>query len=230
MNLPRTSPTRSACAPFAVPDAESSHLILVRHGATEANLHEPPRLQGRSADVPLCALGRQQAQSAAAVLGQFPLARIVASPLARAAETARIIAEALPNGTVEIELRAELMECDVGRWEGLDWGTIARNDPELHRRFMEDPAANGYPEGESFAAVHRRAAPVLDALLAESAGSVCVAVSHNVVNRTYLASLLGVPLSRARTIRQDNCCINFVRRQSENTEVLSLNSVLHLMT
>lgn len=205
----------------------ATYLLLLRHGATEANLHQPPWLQGQGSDIPLCALGRNQAAAAAALLARLPVDRVVSSPLRRARETAEMIATEL-NRT-DVEMLPPLIECDVGRWEGLDWGTITRQDPELHARFMDDPAANGYPGGESFADVHRRAAPAFDALFDGRPGKLVVAVSHNVVNRTYLAAALGIPLARARSIRQDNSCINVLRKQSDHVEVLSLNAVFHLL-
>jgi broad specificity phosphatase PhoE len=212
---------------FPFLDDGAGYLILVRHGATEANLHRPPWLQGQGSDVPLCELGRKQAGAAAALLQRLPVHRVVASPLRRARETAEIIAADL--GHAEVELVPAIMECDVGRWESLDWDTIAQRDPEWYRQFMEDPAAHGYPEGESFADVHHRAAPAFDLLFDGPPGKLVVAVSHNVVNRTYLAAALGIPLSRARSIRQDNGCINLLRKQSAAVEVLSLNAVFHLL-
>lgn len=205
----------------------ASYVILVRHGATEANLHRPPWLQGQGSDIPLCELGRNQAGAAAALLARLPVARVVSSPLRRARETAEIIASRL--GQADVEPEPAIMECDVGRWESLDWDTIAQHDPERYRQFMDDPAAHGYPGGESFADVHRRAAPAFDALFDTPPGKLVLAVSHNVVNRTYLAAALGIPLGRARSIRQDNGCINLLRRQSPAVEVLSLNAVFHLL-
>jgi broad specificity phosphatase PhoE len=212
---------------FPFLDDGASYLILVRHGATEANLHRPPWLQGQGSDIPLCELGRKQADAAAALLARLPVARVVSSPLRRARETAEAITSHL--GRADVELLPAIMECDVGRWESLDWDTIAQRDPELYRQFMDDPAAHGYPGGESFADVHRRAAPVFDALFDGPPGKLVVAVSHNVVNRTYLAAVLGIPLGRARTIRQDNGCINLLRKHSPAVEVLSLNAVFHLL-
>ncbi|MBW3596826.1 MAG: histidine phosphatase family protein [Planctomycetes bacterium] len=48
------------------------------------------------------------------------------------------------------------------------------------------------------------------------------------MNRSFLAALLGLPMSRARGIRQDNCGVNVVRYQREEMELITLNAAFHL--
>ena len=206
-------------------DETRTVLYLVRHGATEANLARPPLLQGRRHDPPLARLGVRQAQATRDFLAIRPIDHCYTSPLRRAVETAAIVAA--PHGLAPLPL-AELTECDVGRWEGLDWGTIRRRDADDFARFHADPAAFGYPGGESFGAVHERAAPVLDALLERHRGESVLVVAHHVVNRTYLAGLLGLMPGRARQVCLDNCGISVVVRDDETTSVHTLNAAFHL--
>jgi broad specificity phosphatase PhoE len=171
-----------------------TRLYLVRHGATEANLARPPRLQGRRHDAPLARLGVRQAEATRDFLAGSRIDVCYSSPLLRAVQTATIIAA--PHGLAPTPLEA-INECDVGRWEGLDWQTIRYLDAEAHREFMADPGRHGYPGGESFAEVHRRVAPALEQLLEQHAGRT-ILVGHHVVNRTYLAGLLGLLPGQAR--------------------------------
>jgi broad specificity phosphatase PhoE len=143
----------------------------------------------------------------------------------RALETASIIASA--HGVSPQPLEA-LTECDVGRWEGLDWETIRASDGEAYRRFLAKPAQCGYPGGESFADVFKRASPALEKLLALHAGTSILVISHHTVNRIYLAHLLGMSLDQARQVSLDNCGISVVVRQDERTTVTTLNAVFHL--
>ena len=64
--------------------------LYLRHGQTDWNAEG--RMQG-STDIPLNATGRAQAAAAADRLANTQIDRIVASPMARAAETARIVAQ-----------------------------------------------------------------------------------------------------------------------------------------
>jgi broad specificity phosphatase PhoE len=200
-------------------------LYLIRHGATEANLARPPRIQGRRSDPPLAPLGVRQAQATRDLLAIWPVDHCYTSPLLRAAQTAAIVAA--PHGIAPQALEA-LTECDVGNWEGLDWQTVRSLDPEGYRRFHANPAQFGYPGGESFAAVYRRVAPPLDELLRRHAGESVLVVAHHVVNRTYLAGLLGLPLEQARQVTLDNCGISVVVRDGEHTAINTLNAAFHL--
>ncbi len=200
-------------------------LYLVRHGATEANLARPARIQGRRHDPPLARAGVRQAEATRDFLARCRLDHCYCSPLLRAVQTAAILAA--PHGLSPVPLEA-LTECDVGRWEGLDWQTVRYLDAEGHQRFHADPAAFGYPGGESFADVHARAAPALDGLLARHAGEAVLVVAHHVVNRTYLAGLLGLGPGRARQVSLDNCGISVVAREGGRTAVRTLNAAFHL--
>ncbi|WP_375389463.1 histidine phosphatase family protein [uncultured Amnibacterium sp.] len=89
-------------------------LVLVRHGETEWN--RIGRVQGRT-DIPLNDTGRAQAEAAGRRLRDQHFDAVVASPLSRAADTARIISAELGLG--EPELVADLVERDYGRAEGM---------------------------------------------------------------------------------------------------------------
>jgi broad specificity phosphatase PhoE len=199
-------------------------LYLMRHGATEANLAQPPILQGRRHDPPLAPLGVRQAEATRDFLAIRPVDYCYTSPLRRAVQTAAVVAA--PHGLLPIPLEA-LMECDVGRWEGLDWQTVRCRDAEAYWRFMENPAAHGYPEGESFTDVYQRVHRALEELLARHAGAAILVVGHHVVNRTYLAELLGLRLEQARQVTLDNCGISVVIREGEETTVSTLNAAFH---
>jgi broad specificity phosphatase PhoE len=200
-------------------------LYLIRHGATEANMASPPRLQGRHMDLPLAPVGIRQARATRDFLAIRPIDHCYTSPLWRARETAGIVAG--PHGLFPHPLEA-LTECDVGRWEGLDWDTVRRTDPDGFERFHADPARFGYPGGESFADVYRRAAPALDELLRLHAGESVLVVGHHVVNRTYLAGLLGLGPDEARRVTLDNCGICVVVREGERSTITTLNATFHL--
>ena len=73
---------------------------------------------------------------------------------------------------------------------------------------MRDPANHGYAGGENFQQVQRRVLPAVMELMAAPSGSLILIVGHNVVNRVLLATLLDVPLAKARGIDQDNCGVN----------------------
>jgi broad specificity phosphatase PhoE len=200
-------------------------LYLIRHGATEANLARPARLQGRRYNPPLAPLGVRQAEATRDFLAIRPIDHCYSSPLLRAVQTAAIVTA--PHG-LSPQTMEPLTECDVGQWEGLDWQTIRYHDADSYHRFMANPSRHGYPGGESFSDVHQRAAATLEELLNRHAGGSLLVVAHHVVNRTYLAGLLGLPLDQARQVVLDNCGISVVIREGDKTTVSTLNAAFHL--
>jgi broad specificity phosphatase PhoE len=200
-------------------------LYLIRHGATEANLARPARIQGRRHNPPLARLGVRQAEATRDFLAIRPIDHCYCSPLLRAVQTAALVAA--PHGLSPQPLEA-LTECDVGRWEGLDWQTIRTLDADGFQRFHANPAEFGYPGGESFRDVYARVAPALDELLRVHDGRSILVVAHHIVNRTYLAGLLGLTPDQARQVTLDNCGISVILREGAATTVNTLNAAFHL--
>jgi len=200
-------------------------LYLLRHAATDANLATPPRLQGRKHNPPLARLGVRQAEVTRDLLAVRPIDICYCSPLLRAVQTAAIVCA--PHAIAPRPIPA-LTECDVGRWEGMDWQEVKFFDAEAYRNFMHDPATHGYPGGENFRQVQRRASAAIEEILGEYEGQSVLIVSHHVVNRIYLSDLLGLPLEQARQVSLDNCGISVVTRDGDKTSVSTLNAAFHL--
>lgn len=207
------------------PPSNTCIMFLVRHGATANNLARPPILQGGGVDLSLSEEGRVQAQRAAALLRDWRLAAAYSSSMKRARETAEIIAT--PHGLKVTALDA-IREVDVGSWEGRSWQEIAKTEPEAYARFMDDASQYGYVGGENLTQVHERVTPVLTELMQRHLGQRIVVVGHNVVNRSFLAPLMHAPMSQARTITQENCCVNVIRWREGALKLLTLNAAFHL--
>src|SRR5262245_7416402 len=95
---------------MAEADPQRPSLWLVRHGATDwARLG---RHTGRT-DIPLTALGREQAGAVERRLAAHPFGRVISSPLSRALDTAR-----LAGFADRVETTDDLLEWDYGRDEG----------------------------------------------------------------------------------------------------------------
>lgn len=199
-----------------------STLYLIRHGATADNLLQPPRLQGRN-DMPLDAVGVNQSKKTAQSVARIRFAACYCSPLRRAVQTAALIAPYLKPQPIDA-----LIECDVGRWEGVDWDTIQRDDREAFNQYMADPGEVPYPGGESFGGVWARTQPVFEGLFQRHPQETFVVVSHHVVIRIFLALTLGLELRRARNVSLDNCGVSIVVADHQQRRVMTLNSTIHL--
>jgi broad specificity phosphatase PhoE len=98
-------------------------LLLVRHGQSEWNAGRV--LQGQ-ADVPLSALGREQAAALAPTVAALAPDRAVTSDLLRASATAAILGH--PDARPEPALR----EIDVGVWQGRAIPDLIAEDRESY--------------------------------------------------------------------------------------------------
>ncbi|MBS0204222.1 MAG: histidine phosphatase family protein [Planctomycetes bacterium] len=207
------------------PSAPVSRVFLIRHGATEANECRPFVLQGCEIDGPLTTGGRQQAAALTRFLANVELGAIYASPMQRAMET---VAEIAQSRSLKIQSVPELRECHVGEWAGLSWNEIHQRDHELCEQFLADPAQVKHPGGESYLDLQARVVPAFNVILNRHPGLNVLVMAHNMVNRVLLASLFGIDLRLARRIRQQNCCINVLHHNGDETEVVTMNSAWHL--
>ena len=144
-------------------------LLLVRHGETDWN--RDGRWQGLS-DTRLNDRGREQARELAERVGGIDV--VYSSDLARARETAEIVADRLG---LEVRLDARLRERGFGEWEGLNTDEIEERYPEAHRLWKTGEGA-GAENAEPFDAFAGRIHDFLDEALERHPGDVVLIVSH----------------------------------------------------
>jgi broad specificity phosphatase PhoE len=196
-------------------------LVLVRHGETELNRADVFR--GR-ADPPLNERGLRQAEAASRGLAGLPLEAAYASPLARAVQTARIIAE--PH-RVEVEAHPLFIDVDYGEWSEKDIVEVGRRWPREFSLWQEDPASLRFPGGESLPEVRERLEKGLELLRRRHGGRVLL-VGHKVVNRIILCICLGLGLEGIWRLDQSNGAINLIDEAPGGWLLRRMNDVSHL--
>lgn len=175
-------------------------IVLVRHGQT--TLNAAGRLVGRL-DPPLTDLGREQAVAVAAMVG--PVARVVASPLSRAVETARAFRGGGSGGSGEIEIDERWIEMDYGDFDGKPFADVPA---AVWRQWRADSSFEPPGGGESLDAVGERVAAACAELLAgDAAEQDVVVVSHVSPIKAAVAWALGVDQSVAFRMRLDNATV-----------------------
>lgn len=144
---------------------------LLRHGQTDWNIDF--RLQGVT-DIPLNETGITQSRDAAQVIDAKDWDLVISSPLSRAKDTAKIVAEENDLGKVSIE--ELLLERSFGEAEGL-------SHEEWRAKYAD---SNSVPGGESLADLEHRANRLLQTLATKYAGKRVLAVSHGALIRVLL--------------------------------------------
>lgn len=199
-----------------------TRFVLVRHGQTEWNRVE--RFRGRK-DLLLDATGLRQALAAALRIKDWPVAAVYSSPLRRALETAKVIANQLD---LPVEPLDGLIDLDFGDWQGLTAEEAAKRDGELYKLWLERPDQVRFPGGEGLADVRDRVVAAVEDIAVKNPDRVVVLVSHNVVCRVLLCSLLGLDNSHFWQVGQDVCAINAFEIREGVPTVTLINDTCHL--
>ncbi|MGJ4138672.1 histidine phosphatase family protein [Corynebacterium evansiae] len=164
-------------------------VFLVRHGQTEYNA--TGRMQGQL-DTDLSPVGVQQAKVTAQMLGDKRIARVIASDLKRAYDTALILAE--PFGC-EVTTDTRLRETDLGQWQGASREEVDRDFPGQRAYWRHDPQW-APPGGETRLEVAERAYAVIEEIMATDIfddGDVMI-VAHGGTIGALTARLLDLPV------------------------------------
>jgi len=198
-----------------------AELILARHGETVWNVEKIYR--GRT-DVNLDEVGIKQAELLGKYLSNRELEAIYSSPLKRAIDTANIIARYQKIG---VHIAEGLIDFDYGEWQSLPEQEAKRLYPTLHNEWHNSPHKVKMPGGESLEDVKTRAIEVVNDVLSKYQGGV-VLVSHRVVNKVLICSLLGLENSYFWNIKQDVCGITIFNYVDGRFVLARHNDTSHL--
>jgi broad specificity phosphatase PhoE len=158
-------------------------IVLARHGETPYNAER--RFQGHL-PVGLTELGIEQAHELARLAAERQWAALWCSPLARARQTADIVAAAIG---LEPREDPRLAETDCGDWTDRSFDEVQREDPEGFAAFLRADAGFRFPGGESFSEQQARVAAGLDDI--EAGAKPALVVCHRGVIRLALATRRG---------------------------------------
>jgi probable phosphoglycerate mutase len=167
-------------------------LTLVRHGQQVPQTGRQYDAAA-SVDPPLSALGGAQAEAVGSLLAAEPVDAVVCSPLARAHDTARAIAE---RHGLTPSVHRDLREVETFRYLPIADGGDGPSDVQLsglRERFLTRPSWDLYPWSERSAEFRDRVCSTVEGLLRSHEGARhLVVVCHGGVINAYLADMLGV--------------------------------------
>ncbi len=181
---------------------DATRIIAIRHGETAWNVDT--RIQGHL-DIPLNDVGRWQARRVGAALAGEPIARVYASDLGRAHETARAVAD---TAGLPVVADPGLRERAFGIFEGRTFAEIEADWPEQALLWRKrDPAFE--PEGgESLLRFRERIVDTLHRLAVGHPGEQIVVVGHGGVMDVLYRAATGQELQAPRTWALGNAAIN----------------------
>lgn len=162
-------------------------VVLIRHARPDIG---PGICYGR---MDLC-LAAPVAPAPAAIVAALPTPhRVLTSPLQRAADTARLLLQALPSHMLEPEFEPRLVEIDFGAWEGRAWDEVPRSELDALANDLLDACPHG---GETAAQVLARVAGWATSLAQQASPDACLwVIGHAGPMRMLAAHWLGLPLA-----------------------------------
>ena len=134
-----------------------TEIVLIRHAESQANLEGTWSGQ---ADGPLSDAGEASLDAIGKRLHERGFDVIVSSPLQRARRTAAAF-------TSEYEVWDNLVELDIGRWEGLSRDQVLSDHGDYLRKAITERTLPMGETGESLSDLHRRATGAIDALASD---------------------------------------------------------------
>jgi 2,3-bisphosphoglycerate-dependent phosphoglycerate mutase len=176
-----------------------TRIIVARHGEAE---YETSAVTDDGGS--LTALGRRQARGLAEQLRGERVARIWCSPLARAVQTAEIVAAALAgDGLLDVVVREGLREYGVGSLAGTDADEREELGPVFEAWAAGDDEA-AIPGGERVADIVARMTTVLEEIADEHPGETVLVVGHGGAVLATLPELVGRPRASAYDLTLPN--------------------------
>ena len=193
-------------------------LLLIRHG--ENDYVKSGRMAGRISGVHLNEKGRKQAQSLAEALKNIPLKAVYSSPLERAMETARPIADIHKLTIHEIP---DLMDTDIGKWQGKSWRVLGLT--KLWKVVQNAPSRFRFHDGESFLEAQTRYVSAIERIIQTNnkPRDVIAAVFHADPIKLVVAHFLGMPLDHFQRLSCDTGSLTALHAGDTSANLIKLN-------
>lgn len=195
------------------------NIFLIRHCKPE--FKEGIRLCIGKSDIPLSNEGLEHAKQLAYYFTDININCIYSSPLKRAKETAEIIAEVMAGSRLNVVIKENFSELNIGKWDGLSFEEIKLRYPEEYENRGKDLDNYIVEGGESMAMCRERAIRELHKTIEESHGNILV-VAHAGVIRTIISSLLNISIKETFDYKIDYGSVSLV---TINENIIKLNNI-----
>ena len=194
-------------------------VFLIRHGETESL---GKILAGRLPGVHLSEKGHHQASTLAGTLATAPITHIFSSPLERAFETARPLAQKL---NLKIEIQDAFNELEFGDWTGRSFAEL-----DMEQRWKQwnlSRSTSRPPGGETMLEAQQRFVSGLQKLQEEFPPARIAIFSHADPIKSAIMHFLGMSLDLFARFEISPASISALSLHEWGAQIYALNSVAH---
>jgi|TARA_B100001245_G_scaffold161459_1_gene121625 probable phosphoglycerate mutase len=160
-------------------------IIFLRHGQAENNTRRI--LAGRTDGVPLTKTGIEQAENIAKYLKHIDVSAIYSSPIERASNTAKIVAD---YNSLNYELDDRLIEIEMGKFTRMNYDDMFAKHGNVFLKFYENDPIIAEHEVETFPHVQERVRDMVDYVIKKHKNQNVVLVTHMDPIKSMLSTIM----------------------------------------
>ncbi len=199
-----------------------TRICFIRHGETDWNVER--RIQGQT-DIALNETGKRQAVAMAFNAAHHEFSAIYSSDLARAFETASMLAA---RRGLEVVRCSELRERHYGIFQGITAAEGQTLHPEAYRYYRERDVAYDFETGESMRDFAGRVGRAVENMRRRHAGQTIAALTHAGVLDILYRRATGRQLHTPRDFSIPNCALNWFRIDEHGLHIEKWDDHHHL--
>lgn len=195
-------------------------IIFLRHGQAENNTKRI--LAGRTEGVPLTKIGIEQAENIGKYLKPIDISAIYSSPIERADNTAKIVAE---SNSIDYKLDERLTELDMGKFTRMPYDEIFAKHGNVFLKFYSNDPIISEHNVETFPHVQKRVMDMLDYTIKKHDQENVLLVTHMDPIKSVIAKVMDLkPLSLFELIIA-NCSLTIIKHHDEKLSLSAINAM-----
>jgi len=195
-------------------------IIFLRHGQAENNTKRI--LAGRTEGVPLTKIGIEQAEQIGKYLKPIDISAIYSSPIERANNTAKIVAE---SNSIDYKLDERLTELDMGKFTRMPYDEIFAKHGNVFLKFYSNDPIISEHNVETFPHVQKRVMDMLDYTIKKHDQENVLLVTHMDPIKSVIAKVMDLkPLSLFELIIA-NCSLTIIKHHDEKLSLSAINAM-----
>ena len=194
--------------------------LFLRHGQARNNVERI--LAGRTKGYPLTELGIQQAGLIGDFLKPFNISKIYCSPIERAEQTAKIVADKLDLSSVVDE---RLTELDMGIFSGMHYDEMFAKHGNVFLKFYQGHPIIEMNGLETFANVKKRVLDMVDHCSRKHSGENILLVTHMDPIKSMISTVLQPKPESLYELIIRNASLTIMKSEQSSFSMLAINSM-----
>jgi len=195
-------------------------IIFLRHGQAENNTKRI--LAGRTEGVPLTKTGVEQAERIAKYLKHMDISAIYSSPIERASNTAKIVAD---YNSLNYKLDDRLIEIEMGKFTRMNYDDMFAKYGNVFLKFYENDPIIAKCEVETFPEVQKRVLDMVGYIVKKHKNQNVVLVTHMDPIKSMLSTVMDLKPKTLFELIIANASLTIVKEQDEKFYLSAINAM-----